>query len=78
MVISFDQQYNRYRVSVSKTSQEHKSPFQGIGCIHRHESQFKMTVYRCQIHRNLWFMLCNQDLNLIALFKFKLVFSFQI
>jgi hypothetical protein len=42
----FDQQYNRYRVSVSITSQEHKSPLQGICCIKNIKNQlFNIGIY---------------------------------
>jgi hypothetical protein len=56
-------------MDTGSASQEHKSPLQGMGCIHRHKSQFNMTVYNilvyfcCQVQRNLCFMLWNQDLN---------------
>jgi hypothetical protein len=42
---AFDQQYNRYRVSVSKTGEKIGSLFNGVGYILRHKIQFKMAVF---------------------------------
>jgi hypothetical protein len=38
-------------IDTGSASQKHKSPLQGIGCIHEPKSLFKVTVFRCQTQK---------------------------
>jgi hypothetical protein len=65
-VCNFDQQYNRYRVSVSKTEEQIKAHFKGLVAyfeINLNLKRQSFVFFCCQIQRKLRFMFCNQDLN---------------
>jgi hypothetical protein len=64
--LRFDQQYNRHRVSVSKTEEQIKAHFKGLVAyfvINLNLTWESFVFFCCLIQRKLCFMFCKLDLN---------------
>jgi hypothetical protein len=78
--LSFHEQYNKYRVSVSKTGQKIGSHFNWLALyldINLNLERQSFVFFCCQIQWKLCFISCIQNLNEIRRIKLILVFSFQ-